>query len=335
LSVRSTGQSHLNTVTPGESLFFPDDDSSLEDSSGDSLLELNSFLRSRDVSPVRHTLITPWFNASDKTRRYYTRKAFQGVTAVLEEIAPCDADSLWQSVSSSTDMCQRFSHDVTNSEHMDTILLGALTECYNAAGSWASRRQILSIMADKVSLNDLRKWIPDLTKYRYTEAKRHCLLYGRGEPVTQSPQSRISVSTSKIDHFINFITSPHLIQDLPFGEKTIKLSSDQLVKVPNVIRTIIPERVIQQYQEFCRESAFTPLSRSTLLRILKVCPASLRTSLQGLDYISSTGAEAFDDLESVTEILGDFGQGMAWAKQQQNRLKAGKRYLKTDYKVMA
>ena len=218
---------------------------------------------------------------------------------------------------------------------MDTILLGALTECYNAAGSWASRRQILSIMADKVSLNDLRKWIPDLTKYRYTEAKRHCLLYGRGEPVTQSPQSRISVSTSKIDHFINFITSPHLIQDLPFGEKTIKLSSDQLVKVPNVIRTIIPERVIQQYQEFCQESAFTPLSRSTLLRILKVCPASLRTSLQGLDYISSTGAEAFDDLESVTEILGDFGQGMAWAKQQQNRLKAGKRYLKTDYKVMA
>ncbi|XP_031570335.1 uncharacterized protein LOC116304704, partial [Actinia tenebrosa] len=232
LTAKSTGQPHLNPVTPGGSLFLPSDDSSWEESSGNPLQELNSFLRSRDVSPVRHTLTTPWSNASDRTKRYYTRKAYQGVTAVLEEIAPCDADFLWQSVSSSTALCQRFSDDVANFKDMDTILLDALTECYNTAGSWGTRRQILSIMADKVSLNNLRKWIPDLTKYRYTEAKRHCLLYGRGEPVPLSPQSRISVSTSKIDHFINFVTSPHIIQDLPFGEKTIKLSSDQLVKVP-------------------------------------------------------------------------------------------------------
>ena len=106
---------------------MPYDDSSFEDSSRNSLLELNSFLRSRDVSPVRHTLTTPWFKASDKTKRYYTRKAYQGVTAVLEEIAPCDADFLWQSVSSSTDMCKRFPDNATNSEDVDTILLDMLT----------------------------------------------------------------------------------------------------------------------------------------------------------------------------------------------------------------
>ena len=69
------------------------------------------------------------------------------------------------------------------------------------------------------------------------------------------------------------------------------------------------------------------------MRILNVCPASVRKSLQGLDYISSSGAQAFDDLCEVAEMLGDAGQGMGWAKQQQSRLRESKRYLKSDYKV--
>ena len=35
---------------------------------------------------------------------------------------------------------------------------------------------------------------------------------------------------------------------------------------------------------------FTPLSRSTFLRLLQVCPASTWKSLQGIDYNSSVGA---------------------------------------------
>ena len=60
---------------------------------------------------------------------------------------------------------------------------------------------------------------------------------------------------------------------------------------------------------------------------------SVRTSLQGLDYVNSAGAEAFDDLCDVVETLGDVGQGMGWAKQQEDNLRASKRYLKRDFKV--
>ena len=74
---------------------------------------------------------------------------------------------------------------------------------------------------------------------------------------------------------------------------------------------IIPERIVIQYMTYCQESGFTPLSRATLLRILSKCTASVRTSLQGLDYVSSAGAEAFDDLCDVVETLGDVGQGMS------------------------
>ena len=61
--------------------------------------------------------------------------------------------------------------------------------------------------------------------------------------------------------------------------------------------------------------------------------ASVRKSLQGLDYITASGSKAFNELENVTDKLGELGMGMSWAKQQKQQLKLAKRYLKSDYKV--
>ena len=212
-------------------------------------------------------------------------------------------------------------------------MMSALAECHCVADSWETRRQILSIMPDKLTLNQLRHWIPDLSQYRFIEARSHCLEGGRGAPVLTAPTPRMRVSTAQMDHFIAFITSPHIIQDLPFGERTIMLSTKETIKVPNVIRMIIPERIVTQYMTYCQESGFTPLSRTTLLRILSKCTASVRTSVQVLNYVSAAGAEAFDDLCDVVETLEDVGQGIGWARQQENNLRASKRYLKSDFKV--
>ena len=141
-------------------------------------------------------------------------------------------------------------------------------------------------------------------------------MHGRGAPVPSASASVMRVSTAQIDHFISFITSAHVIEDLPFGERTITLSSRETIKVPNVIRTMVPERIVKQYLAYCDETGFQALSRSTLLRILNVCTASVRKSPQGLDYIRSSGAQAFEDLCKVVEMLGDTGQGMGWAKQK-------------------
>ena len=113
------------------------------------------------------------------------------------------------------------------------------------------------------------------------------------------------------------------MQDLPFGQRSIVLSDKTTIKVPNVIRTLIPERVVQQYTAYCDECNFRALSRSALLRVpvLSVCPASSRKSLQGLDYISSSGAQAFDNQAEVAEKLGDAGKGMHWVKDVLNRLR--------------
>ena len=77
------------------------------------------------------------------------------------------------------------------------------------------------------------------------------------------------------------------------------------------------------------------MGRSTLHRILNACSASVRNSLQGLDYFTAQGAKAFDDLESVVDKLGDeCGMGLSWAKEKKEQLKVTKRYLKGDYKVI-
>ena len=78
------------------------------------------------------------------------------------------------------------------------------------------------------------------------------------------------VPPEMVDHFISFTTSQHVVQDLPFGQKKLTLSTGEVLEVPNVIRSLVPERIVQQYQEYCRESNITCLSRSSLLRILGV-----------------------------------------------------------------
>ena len=253
--------------------------------------KLNSFLTSRDISPIRYSMITPWDEAAERTKRFHTRKARQAVIAALEELAPQCADILLDSVQS----CKEDECDI------DSTLMGVLVECYENAGHWSTRRQMLSIIADKVSFKVVKRWIPNLSRYRYNIARHHVLLHGRGSTVPSSNDTRMKVLPLKLDHFLTFITSAYVMQDLPFGRKTLKLSSNTEIKIPNIVRTMIPEQIVQHYQSYCHETGFVPMSHSTLCRILKVCPAPVRKSFQGLDNVSAEGAKAFDELADVTD----------------------------------
>ena len=183
-------------ATPGGSFYLPPSDNSpsSEEISFDSTPAttnhepkfkttdpLNDYLRARGISPTRSRLQRPWEEASKRTRRYNVRKAGQGLSTLVQDIAPSDSGSLFKAVYSSgaiqrTLQCN--GEEVTSSS-VDETMMNALAECYRAADSWETRRQILAIMADKLTLN-LQHWIPDLSQYRFTEARRHCLVYGRG-----------------------------------------------------------------------------------------------------------------------------------------------------------
>ena len=96
--------------------------------------------------------------------------------------------------------------------------MSALADCYNNSSTWQVRRRILSIVADKLTAT-IRRWIPDLTRYRFTTARDHALCYGGGVLPSPVVHTKMFVSQMQVDHFLDFITSPHVIQDLPFGQR--------------------------------------------------------------------------------------------------------------------
>ena len=55
--------------------------------------------------------------------------------------------------------------------------------------------------------------------------------------------------------------------------------------------------------------------------------------MQGLDYIATDGAQAFDDLNKIVESLISSGDvDSKWRKDIEQKLKMARRYLKIDYK---
>ena len=138
---------------------------------------------------------------------------------------------------------------------------------------------------------------------------------GRGTPPNISRSSAQQYTEQQLAHFIDFIQSPHIITDMPSGEHTIKLSSGQKIAVPDVIRNIIPSRIVAQYLAYCEEAGktkgFKPLASSSLFAILSKCGASTRKSLAGLDNFSCDGCTAFDRLRDLCDEMAIYGEYLA------------------------
>ena len=229
---------------------------------------LNIFLNQCQIQPLGRRWLD-WDKASERTRQRYAQRTSEIVSTVMKVISPVNAPHLWKVLQSSNIVNQQLgAHQAYLPS--DRAYLEALAEAYKNSTSWDTRRQLLSVMAGVASFSAISEFIPGLTQYRYATANLHHVQYGRCVPVPSEKAPRIRIDLQQLDHFLGFITSPHLVQDLPFGEKHLQLSSGQIITVPNVIRTMIPERIIMQYTQYCAESNFKPLSRSTMLAGRKV-----------------------------------------------------------------
>ena len=256
------------------------------------------------------------------------------VFALLKTVTPDEesACSVWKQLTSSSHMQDMFGLQPLS--FPEQKYLEALAEAYSNASSWETHRQVLSIMSGIAKYSTLSEYIPGLTQYRYSMANLHRLQFGAGaELSTEKTHSTIRLDVKQLDHFLDFITSPHLMQDLPFGRRHLKLSTGEVIEVPNIIRTMIPQRIVKQYQKHCDEINFKPFSERTMLRVLSECSASVRKSLQGLDYFAAEGAQAFDNLIEVVRQISELGASKNWEKLTTDSLKSAKRYLKGDYKV--
>ena len=103
--------------------------------------------------------------------------------------------------------------------------------------------------------------IPELSSWRYFSAKKHKTDIGCGAPVPLEKIPRSKIDNCQLDHFIDFITSSHVVKDLPYGMKTLKLTTGEMVEVPNLIRCLAPSALISQYTHYCKEEGLEHLGK--------------------------------------------------------------------------
>lgn len=177
-----------------------------------------------------------------RTRISHVPKARESVVVALNVIAPGDAGHLWEALKASQSVEKALG--IAEESDVDKKYLEALAETYNNASSWSTRRQILSIMADLTTLEGIQSFIPSVSEFKFTMARKCKIQYGRGVPLPLRKSPRMRVDTDQLDHFLTFIVS-HVIQDLPFGQRYLHLSSGKVLETPDVIRTMIPRRIVK------------------------------------------------------------------------------------------
>ena len=284
------------------------------------------------VSPIQSTLNTEWSDISERQRNYYTRKAKEVIDTTLSTLAPGQESELWDSVLRAKKQDSSSYEDRLKKLYGETVLSN-LIDAYNQAQTWSTRRQILSLFVHDFTGPELQHMIPGITAWRISEARKHAASSGMGQPVDKKVDIRARLDPVKTDHFVEFMSRPDYIQNVAYGTKKMRLDLGEELIIPGAIRTMIPARIIKQYQSHCERTNFTPLSVQTLYNILNVCSASTQKSLQGLDYITTKGSDSFDELFDVVNTLAANGAPVEWATQTRCRLKTGKRYLKIDFKT--
>lgn len=273
------------------------------------------------LEPLESQLTSTWEEAEPKDKNIYKDIASDACRAVCELIAPKDGQKLFE--------------EIKREPTGPTDDLIALMCAYRDAQTRNVKMQILSIYAYRHTMKKLQAFHEPYEKLSMRQiklARSHAQKKGPGSAVPKMVHHRVRLDTHKVDHFIDFINRPYFYQDVAFGTRTLTLDEGSKMTMPNIIRTVTRSTMVMQYQQYCKEEAFEPISRSTMYRILEVREASQRKSLCGLDNISAEGVSAFGRLSAIMDELCEVGANKEDMTSLQNRLNDGMKYLKTTFK---
>ena len=330
LSVSTYSES--NAWTPGafSRLTLCSDDSHVDLPATGALETFNETMKklaehtSSDITPLKFQLTSKWNEATPDEKQACLEKAEEACKVVCDIIAPADGSSLYDSLLTESD-----------EEHISGDLVALMT-AFADAPTRKLKLQILSIYVYRYPINTLIKLhqpYGGVSKWQIKQARAHAKLNGPGSIPEKTISHRVRIDQSKLDHFLSFINRPYFYQDVAFGMRTMTLNSGEKIEMPNIIRTVTRSTIIAQYQKYCEEEKFVPISRSTMFRILEVREASQRKSLSGLDNTATDGVMGFSTLENIVSELGQFGADKGWVEDRTKILRDSKLYLKVKYPV--
>lgn len=70
------------------------------------------------------------------------------------------------------------------------------------------------------------------------------------------------------------------------------------------------------------------------MRILESVDPNIRKCMKGLDNYAADGAQGFEDLQTVLDVLFSRGMDKEWVEEKGKSLTIAKQYLKLEYKVV-
>ena len=136
---------------------------------------------------------------------------------------------------------------------------------------------------------------------------------------------RSRLNQDKVEHFLEFIFTSGLLRDVAYGVTKIKFDSGDEQKVAHAVLIAKRSHTIAFYNQICKNDNYTPLSESSLWRILHAIKPSQRKSLAGLDDITAAGMNGFSTLQDLATKFKN--------TELKDQLERGKRYLKTNYQT--
>ena len=183
-------------------------------------------------SPMWHRVRGMLTKAAERTKREHLTKVKQGI--VVETISPGQEDEAWAELTRSGILDAQFNAGKIGRMGIEADRsIQVLPAAYRQSEERVTRLQILSIIVDIFPQRQIQDLLPEITKYQLFQAKNH-LICGRGQTLPAFPKYRVGLTMLKIDHFIGFISSPHFVQDVAHGTRTLKLSSGETISMPNV-----------------------------------------------------------------------------------------------------
>ncbi len=112
------------------------------------------------------------------------------------------------------------------------------------------------------------------------------------EPKKKRQYSRLSLEKAR--HFIDFLLSTGLLQEVAYGTTNLKFDSGDKLNISNTVLNGIREQAVKEYIIHCKGIDYDPLGRTSFLNLLVKMKLHIRRKLAGLDTFVVDGIEAFE-----------------------------------------
>lgn len=167
------------------------------------------------------------------------------------------------------------------------------------------RKQILSLVPDKYSKEIVMNAF-NVSKHMVDASRKHAKDSGVGMPVESDPIFRDRLDKNLIDGFLEYSTQYEYLHDVAHADRTIKITQNISMVMPDCIRKGSHTRIINDYKMFYGEEKGKTLSKSVCYKILNECGASYSKCLQGIDSMMADGINAFENLEKILNSMYHF-----------------------------